>query len=120
MRPDERERRLRSAWTPSGPLPAPSCSMSSCSRLRPSRCDWGVLGEPQDADLRRATDRLREGSGTSGDAGRDVEGDGAELGPYHLLMRLHVRSWSGVHIYEMNEPIRLAAEEGVQAAIETS
>jgi hypothetical protein len=30
MRPDEPERASGSAWIPSGPLPAPSCSTCSC------------------------------------------------------------------------------------------
>ena len=69
MRPDQLERRLRDAWTPSVPLPAPSCSTSSCSPTSsaPERIAefWSY---PQSRTFAAAPDRLRGGPDAPGGA----------------------------------------------------
>jgi Tautomerase enzyme len=57
----------RRAWSGS---PRRVATRPDAPRLRASRPDRRVLGEPKDADVRRALARLRGGSGAQGGAGR--------------------------------------------------
>ena len=71
MRPDQLERRLRARIDASGPAPrAEATPRPHAARLRASRPDRRVLGEPEDADVRRAADRLRGRSDAAGGGGR--------------------------------------------------
>src|SRR5215211_5338765 len=62
------------ASTPSVPPPRRAPPRPHAPRLRPRRPDRRVLGEPQDARLRRAADRLRGGPDAPGGARRDAAG----------------------------------------------
>ena len=62
--------KLRKASRPMSPRRA--APRPHAPRLRASRPDRRVLGEPEDAHLRRAVDRLRGGSRAAGGAGGDA------------------------------------------------
>src|SRR5512141_2223028 len=81
MRPDELERRIRARLDPLGP--APRAELLHVLMLPDfERADR--IGEfwsyPESRDFRRATDRLRGGSGTQGSARRYVAGRPEHLG----------------------------------------
>ena len=60
------------AWTPFGPPPRRAAPRPHPPRPRAGRPDRRVLGEPGDADLRRAADRRRGGPDSPGCTGRDA------------------------------------------------